>query len=115
MDAQTFATLLLVLRILAVVLLAATIVKQIIQIKTTATDYPGVRWAVFVATIILFIGQFIPILLDAVVAFGSSYNGRALSPELLPVSYALNNALKDVLIGALLAIQHYRPRRNKRI
>jgi len=111
MDAQTLAILLLCLRILAVVLLAATIVKQIKQLRTTSTDYPGVRIAVFIATIVLFVGQFIPILLDAVVAFGSFYEGRNAMPELLPVSYSLNNALKDVVIGTLLAVQHYRPRR----
>ena len=110
MDAQTLATLLLCLRILAVVLLAATIVKQIKQLRTTSTDYPGVRIAVFIATIILFIGQFIPIILDVVVAFGSFYEGRNQTPELLPVGYSLNNALKDLVIGILLAVQHYRPR-----
>jgi hypothetical protein len=111
MDAQTLAILLLALRILAVVLLAATIVKQIKQLRTTATDYPGVRLAVFVATIVLFIGQFIPILLDSVVAFGSFYEGRNETPGLLPASDSLNNAIKDVVIGTLLAVQHYRPRR----
>lgn len=111
MDAQTLATLLLVLRIIAVVLLAATIVKQVKQLRTTTTDYPGVRIAVFIATIVLFIGQFIPILLDAVVAFGSFYQGRSSTPGLLPTSYSLNNALKDVIVGILLAVQHYRPRR----
>lgn len=111
MDAQTLATVLLCLRILAVILLAATLIKQVKQLRTTATDYPGVRIAVFVATIILFVGQFAPILLDAVVAFGSFYEGRNATPELLPVSYSLNNALKDVVIGTLLAVQHYRPRR----
>jgi hypothetical protein len=111
MDAQTLATLLLVLRIIAVVLLAATIVKQVKQLRTTTTDYPGVRIAVFIATIVLFIGQFIPILLDDVVAFGSFYQGRSSTPGLLPTSYSLNNALKDVIVGILLAVQHYRPRR----
>lgn len=113
MDAQTLATILLILRILAVVLLAATIVKQIKQLKTTTTEYPGVRIAVFIATIVLFIGQFIPILLDAVVAFGSFYEGRNSTPGLLPSSYSLNNAIKDVIIGGLLFVQHYRPRRSK--
>ena len=111
MDAQTLATLLLCLRILAVLLLAATIVKQIKQLRTTSTDYPGVRIAVFVATIVLFLGQFIPLLLDAVVAFGTYYEGRNQTPNLLAASYSLNNATKDVIIGILLAVQHYRPRR----
>lgn len=113
MDAQSLAILLLALRILAVLLLAATIVKQIKQMRTTVTDYPGVRIAVFIATVVLFIGQFIPILLDAVVAFGSFYEGRNANPGLLPSSYSLNNALKDVVIGGLLAVQHYRPRRKR--
>jgi hypothetical protein len=113
MDAQSLAILLLCLRILAVILLAATIVKQIKQLRTTVTDYPGVRIAVFIATIVLFLGQFIPILLDAVVAFGSFYEGRNADPGLLPVSYSLNNATKDVIIGGLLFVQHYRPRRRK--
>lgn len=111
MDAQTLATLLLCLRIFAVFLLAATIVKQVKQLRTTATDYPGVRIAVFIATIVLFLGQFIPLLLDAVVAFGPYYEGRSKTPNLLAASYSLNNALKDVIIGILLAVQHYRPRK----
>lgn len=110
MDAQTLAILLLCLRILAVFLLGATIVKQVKQLTTTATDYPGVRIAVFIATVVLFLGQFIPLLLDAAVAFGSYYEGRNQTPELLPVGYSLNNALKDLVIGILLAVQHYRPR-----
>jgi len=111
MDAQTLATLLLCLRIFALFLLAATIVKQVKQLRTTTTDYPGLRVAVFIATIVLFVGQFIPIALDAVVEFGESYSGRSVNPAALPVSYSLNNAIKDVVIGALLAVQHYRPRR----
>jgi chromate transport protein ChrA len=111
MDAQTLAIALLCLRILAVILLAATLIKQVKQLRTTTTDYPGVRIAVFIATIILFVGQFTPILLDAVGAFGSFYEGRSATPDVLPVSYSLNNALKDVVISTLLAVQHYRPRR----
>lgn len=113
MDAQTLATLLLIMRIFAVALLAATIVKQIIQMRTTTTEYPGVRIAVFIATIVLFLGQFIPLLLDATVAFGSFYEGRNKTPNLLAASYSINNATKDVIIGILLFVQHYRPRRNK--
>lgn len=113
MDAQTLAAVLLALRILAVILLAATLIKQVKQLRTTKTDYPGVRWMVFIATIVLFVGQFIPITLDAVVVFGDSYAGRTVNPAALPVSYSLNNAIKDVVIGALLAVQHYRPRSNK--
>lgn len=111
MEAQTLAAILLGLRILALVLLAATILKQIKQMRNTTTEYPGVRIAVFVATIVLFLGQFIPILLDAVVAFGSYYEGRPRTPNLLASSYSLNNAIKDVIIGGLLFVQHYRPRR----
>lgn len=110
MDAQTLAILLLALRIFAVILLAAALYKQIQQVRTTATDYPGVRWAVLGATAFLLLGQFIPILLDSVVAFGSTYTGRSPAPALLPASYAINNAVGDVVIGALLAIQYYRPR-----
>lgn len=111
MDAQTLAIVLLLLRIVAVLLLAATIVKQIYNFRHTETDYPGLRLAIFIATVVLFIGQFIPILLDAVVAFGSFYEGRNQTPSLLPASYSLNNAIKDVIIGGLLFVQHYRPRR----
>lgn len=113
MDAQTLAILLLAMRILAVILLGATIVKQINQMRTTVTDYPGVRIMVFIATVVIFFGQFIPIWLDTVVAFGSFYDGRNSHPGLLPSSYSLNNAIKDVIIGVLLFVQHYRPRRNK--
>lgn len=110
MDTQTLAAVLLSLRIIAVILLVAVIIKQIKQLRTTSTEYPAVRVTIFVLTIVLLLGQFIPILLDAVVTFGSSYTGRSSSPSLLPTSYALNNAGKDVIIGALLAFLYYRPR-----
>lgn len=113
MDAQTLATILFSLRIIAVVLLVATVAKQVKQLRTTTTKYPGVRISIFIATLLLLIGQFIPLLLDAVVAFGASYPGRSSAPSLLPTSYAVNNAVKDVIIGTLLAIQHYRPRHRK--
>lgn len=111
MDAQTLAAILLALRILAVILLVATIYKQVVLIRTTSTDYEGVRWAVFGATVFILLTQFIPIILDSVVALGSAYAGRSAAPALLPTSYALNNAIGSVVIGALLAIQYYRPRR----
>lgn len=111
MDAQTLALILLAMRILAVALLVATIAKQIKQMRTTTTDYPGVRIGVFIATIVLLAGQFMPVALDTVVAFGTHYEGHSVNPAALPVSYSLNNAVKDVVIGVLLAAQHYRPRR----
>lgn len=109
MDAQLLAAILLALRILAVILLAAVIYVQIKQLRTTSTQYPGVRLSIFILTIVLLIGQFIPILLDSAVAFGETYNGRSANPAALPVLYSLNNAIKDVIIGALLVFVHYRP------
>lgn len=108
MDGQTLAALLLALRVIAVILLVAVIVRQIKQLRTTSTEYPAVRVTIFVLTIVLLIGQFIPILLDTVVAFGDTYSGRSESPAALPVAYSLNNAGKDVIIGALLTFVHYR-------
>lgn len=113
MDAQILAGILLGLRILAVILLAAVIYKQVKQLRTTSTDYPAVRLTIFLLTIILLVGQFVPILLDSAVAFGDSYSGRSANPAALPVLYSLNNAIKDVLIGALLIFLHY-PLRRKR-
>lgn len=113
MDAQTLAIILLGLRIIAVVLLGAVLVKQINQMRNTVTDYPYLRYGIFVLTILLFLKQFIPIILDAVVGFGGFYEGRAAAPSILPASYAINNAVGDVLFGVLLAIQHFRKRRQK--
>lgn len=113
MEAETLALTLLAMRVIAILLLGATIFKQITQIRTTTTEYPGLRYGIFIATIILFIGQFIPLVLDAVVAFGSTYQGRNINPTTLPVIYSINNAVKDVIIGALLTFQHYRPRKIK--
>lgn len=111
MDAQTLAVTLLILRIIAVILLVAVIVKQAKLLRTTSTEYPALRVAILVATVVLLVGQIVPIVLDATVAFGTPYTGRSLNPQPLPVSYALNNAIKDVIIGALLAFQYYRPRK----
>lgn len=112
-DAQMLAMILLILRVIAVGLLVAVLWRQIVNIRTFRTDYPMVRYAIFAATIVLLFGQFIPILLDAVVAFGSTYQGRDNAPDALPVAYALNNAGKDVVIGALLAFIHYRTGANR--
>lgn len=110
MDAQTLAAILLAMRVVAAIILFAVLVKQVINLRTTKTDYPGVRWAVFIGTIILFTGQFIPGLLDSIVAFGGNYaGGRARTPNPLGAAYALNNAGKDLVIAGLLAILHYNP------
>lgn len=108
MDAQTLALTLLAMRFIAVALLIAVIVRQVKQIRTTTTKYPAIRISILILTIVLLIGQFIPIALDSVVAYGSHYDGRNPTPNLLPVAYSLNNAAKDVVIGSLLMFIHYR-------
>lgn len=113
MDAQTLATILLGLRIVAVVTLVAVIFKQIKQLRTTTTEYPAVRIGVFIATIVILLGQFIPITLDSIVVFGSTYAGRNTTPTVLSSTYALSNAGQDVIIGLLLAFQHLRPRKKR--
>lgn len=115
MEAQSLATLLLALRILAVVLLVAAVLKQVHLIRYTTTKWPGVRIGIFIATLVLLLGQVIPIALDTIIAFGHTYQGRNLNPELLNKAYSLNNAVKDVVIGGLLAIQYYRPRNDKKV
>lgn len=109
MDAQTLATILLGMRTIAGITLLAVLIKQVINLRTTSTDYPIVRTAVFVGTIILFIGQFVPGILDAVVAFGDYAGGRSENPNPLGVTYALNNATKDLVIAGLLALLHFNP------
>lgn len=107
-DAVTLASILLALRLIAATLLSAVLWRQIYNIRTKRTDYPAVRMSVFILTIVLLIGQLIPIVLDAVVIFGESYPGRNSTPNVLSSSYALNNALKDVVIGSLLAFLFFR-------
>lgn len=109
MEAAQLALLLILLRIIAVGLLTATLVQQIHRLRSTATEYPGVRLAVFSVTILLLFGQVIPIILDVSAAFGPTAI-RAADYKILGSAYAINNAVKDVLIGALLAVQYYRPR-----
>lgn len=105
--AQILATILLILRLIALTMIGAVLRKQVKQMRTTTTDYPAIRKAIFLLTVVLFVGQFIPIILDTIVAVGGSYAGRR-APELLGVAYSLNNALKDVAIGVLLLFIHYR-------
>lgn len=111
-DAQSVATILLSLRVIAVLLLAAVVSKQIHYLRTTQTKYPAVRITVMILTATLLIGQVIPIILDTVVAFGSIYPGRNPAPNSLAVSYSMNNAIKDVIIGALLVFLYYRPQKD---
>lgn len=110
MDSQTLAITLIALRIIAIILLVATIVKQVDRLRTTTTEYPGVRIAVFAATVILLVGQIIPmmVLLDMIEA--AQCVGCNNSLDALSTGYAVNNVTKDVIMGALLAVQHYRPR-----
>lgn len=108
MEAQTLAAILLGLRIVATVLLGSAVIKQIQRARKLKTSYPTLRLGVMVGTMVLLLGQIIPIRLDSVVAFGSTYAGRNLNPNALGVSYALNNAIKDVVIGILLAVMYFR-------
>lgn len=108
LDPQTIASVLLVLRIIAFLLIGAVLVKQVRNMRNLVTDYPGVRITVFVLTLVLFVGQIIPITLDTIVAFTEQQVGRTANPSLLGVAYAGNNAIKDVVIGALLYFLHYR-------
>lgn len=108
-DAQTLAAILLGLRIIAITLISIVLWRQIKNIRTLHTDYPAVRWTVLILTLVLLIGQIIPVILDTVVAFGDVYPGRARNPNALGVGYALNNAVKDVVIGALLSFLYFRP------
>lgn len=113
-NAQTLALILLGLRFIAVGLIVSVLIRQIINIRTLTTDYPAVRFTVLVLTIVLLAGQLIPIFLDSLVVFGSGYAGRSSTPNLLGASYAFNNALKDVIIGSLLAFLYFRPNISKR-
>jgi hypothetical protein len=108
-DAQTLAAILLGLRVLAVILITSVLVRQIHNLRRLRTDYPAVRVTVLILTIVLLIGQIIPVFLDAIVAFGSTYSGRSTNPNVIGASYAINNAVKDVIIGALLSFLYFRP------
>lgn len=108
-DAQTLAIILLGLRVFAVILIGTVLYRQIKNIRTLKTDYPAVRWTVLILTVTLFVGQLIPIILDTIVAFGSSYAGRSTHPNVIGASYAINNAVKDVIIGLLLVFLYFRP------
>lgn len=112
-DATTLAAILLGLRVIAIFLISAVLIEQIKNMRRYATDYPAVRIVVFLLTLTLLVGQFVPAVLDAVVAFGESYPGRARQPNLLGVGYAVNNAIKDVVIGSLLAFLYFRPHATK--
>jgi uncharacterized membrane protein len=114
LDPQAIAAILLAFRIIATVLLTAVVIKQIYNMRHKSTDYPAVRITVFILTLTLLIGQALPITLDSVVAFTSNKIGRAANPSLLGTYYAVNNALKDVIIGTLLAFLHFRQTPPKR-
>lgn len=112
-DAQTLAGILLGLRVIAVILIGAVLIRQIQNIRKLRTDYPAVRLTVLILTIVLLVGQLIPVLLDSIVAFGSTYAGRSANPNIIGASYAVNNAVKDVIIGALLCFLYFRPGASK--
>ena len=116
LDPQTLALILLIMRVIATILIGAVLVKQIKNMRTLATDYPAVRITVFLLTLTLLIGQLIPITLDSVVTFTDNLVGRHRNPNILSYGYAINNAVKDMVIGALLTFLHFRvspPKRNK--
>lgn len=116
LDPNTLALILLGFRIVATGLIGAVLIKQIHNMRHLETDYPAVRITVFLLTLVLLIGQLIPMTLDAVVAFSDNMIGRHRNPNILSYGYAINNAVKDVTIGALLTFLHFRtqpPKRNK--
>ena len=108
-EAQTLAIISLTMRLIAASLIAVVLYRQIWNIRHLATDYPVVRMTVLLLTITLFVGQLLPIVLDTVVSLGNLYPGRNPLPNGYAISYTLNNATKDIVIGALLVFLHYRP------
>lgn len=108
-DPITLASILLGMRIVALILIGAVLTRQIRNLRRLQTEFPAVRWSIFILTVVLFLGQFIPILLDASVALLGGSGGRSANPSLLGASYAINNATKDVIIGVLLCFIYFRP------
>lgn len=106
MDPQGLAIFLLIIRFAAVCLFVAVVLKQINQIRTTQTEYQGVRVAIFAITLVLLYGQIAPMILDVAVAQGEL--GLEKTPGFLSLGYLFNNAIKDVIIGGLLLFIHYR-------
>jgi hypothetical protein len=109
MTAYTLAITLLCIRFAALGLLSAVLVKQLQNIKAYDTDYPSIRYTILILTIILTVGQLVPILLDGSALF-AGVQLRASHPAPLATAYTLNNAVKDLAIGILLCFLYFRNR-----
>ena len=111
LDTKTLAILLLTLRVICTALIGAVLVRQIKNIRRLHTEYPAVRMTILLLTIILFIGQIIPIVLDGSAAF-TSFGGSG-SVSTLLAAYTINNAISDIAVATLLAFLYYRPHATK--
>lgn len=107
-DTELIAAALLLLRIIAVLLLSAVLIRQIQNLRTLQTEYPGIRMVVFLLTLTLLLGQIYPIIQDARLLFSGGINEFMNPPYIQGVAYALNNGIKDVLCGVLLCFLYFR-------
>lgn len=112
MATSIIALLLLLERLTAAGFLIAVIVKQIRQILTTATEYSALRITLMLLTVVVLMGQFVPILFDATVMVQEW--GDPDTPDALIISYTASNATASLLVSILLFVIYYRRNKNSR-
>lgn len=106
MDTYIIASLLLAARLVSAALFLLVIIKQVRQIRYTATEYPALRMLLAILTVVLFVGQFVPIYFAGVFAIGEW--GQSETPDPLVIAYTATNALTYFIGSIVLFVIYYR-------
>lgn len=95
MEVKILASILLILRLIAVGFLFFVIKRQLRLIKENKTEYTTVRMVLITLVGIGFIGNFIPIIINITALVGDVSN----HPGTLNTAYSLSNALTAVVLA----------------
>lgn len=95
MDIHILAFILLVCRIVSVIFMGSVLLKQFKLFGTDESrDVVIFRRVLFILALIIFLGQFVPILIDIATLVA---NAKRTNPNILGVAYGLSNAFTALL------------------
>lgn len=102
MDIKTIALLLLIGRLTAFVFMGLVLSKQLKLFKATLPDsLRRVQKVLFFIALVIFVGQFIPIMIDVLTIIDSLSQKRG-SPSVVGVAYAFSNNITSILASLFI-------------
>lgn len=97
MDIKTIALTLLILRLIAVYFMSLVLKRQLGLLRDNySPELRGTRIILFVLAMVIFVGNFVPILIDTLTIFGSVARSQPLT---IGITYAYSNALTAAVAG----------------